>query len=106
MIQVYLPTTCIIFITWLGFWIHHTEVSGKTRISVVSFTAIIAESIAVLIINPDQIHIEAIRTWNVGCVILITAAFLEFVIVHNIHRKREAERTLVDNRKAISAVLI
>ena len=72
----------------------------------ISFTAIIAESIAVLIINPDQIHIEAIQAWNAGCVILITAAFLEFVIVHNLHRKREAERTDVANCKVIIAVLI
>ena len=91
-IQVYLPTSCILFITWLGFWIHHTEVSGRTRIYVTSFTVIIAEGIALLIINPDQIHMEAVPAWNAGCIILITASFLEFVIVHNIHQKREAEK--------------
>ena len=89
--QVYLPTTCIMFITWLGFWIHHTEVSSRIRISVTSFTAIIAEGLAMLIINPDQVHMEAVQAWNAGCIILITAAFLEFVIVHNIHRRLEAQ---------------
>ncbi|XP_052698878.1 glutamate-gated chloride channel alpha-like isoform X1 [Crassostrea angulata] len=94
-VQVYLPSTCIVVITWLGFWIHHTEVSGRTRISTISLTAIVAESVAVLIINPDQVHIAAIEAWNSGCMILITLAFLEFVIVHNYHRRRMANDPIV-----------
>ncbi|XP_062614461.1 gamma-aminobutyric acid receptor subunit pi-like [Saccostrea cucullata] len=87
-IQVYLPSTCIVFITWLGFWIHHTEVSGRTRISTISLTAIIAESVGTLILNPDQVHMAAVEAWNAGCFIIITLAFLEFVVVHNYHRRR------------------
>lgn len=86
-VQVYLPSTCIVVITWLGFWIHHTEVSSRTRISTISLTAIVTESVAVLIINPDQVHMAAIEAWNSGCMVLITLAFLEFVIVHNYHRR-------------------
>ncbi|XP_048734814.1 glutamate-gated chloride channel-like isoform X2 [Ostrea edulis] len=91
-IQVYLPSTCIVFITWLGFWIHHTEVSGRTRISTISLTAIIAESVATLVINPDQVHMAAIEAWNSACFIIITLAFLEFVIVHNYHRRQENKK--------------
>ncbi|XP_078314708.1 glycine receptor subunit alpha-2-like isoform X2 [Crassostrea virginica] len=92
-VQVYLPSTCIVLITWLGFWIHHTEVSGRTRIATVSLTAIVAESVAALIINPDQVHMAAIEAWNSGCLILITLAFLEYVIVHNYHRRRLLSQT-------------
>lgn len=92
-VQVYLPSTCIVLITWLGFWIHHTEVSGRTRIATVSLTAIVAESVAALIINPDQVHMAAIEAWNSGCLILITLAFLEYVIVHNYHRRRLLTQT-------------
>ncbi|XP_061173433.1 gamma-aminobutyric acid receptor subunit pi-like [Saccostrea echinata] len=87
-VQVYLPSTCIVFITWLGFWIHHTEVSGRTRISTISLTAIIADSVGTLIMNPDQVHMAAVEAWNAGCFIIITLAFLEFVIVHNYHRRQ------------------
>lgn len=86
-VQVYLPSTCIVLITWLGFWIHHTEVSSRTRIATISLTAIVTESVAVLIINPDQVHMAALEAWNSGCLVLITLAFLEFVIVHNYHRR-------------------
>lgn len=91
LLQVYFPSICIVFITWLGFWIHHKEVSGRTRIATISFTAMIAESLASMVLNPDMKQMEAIQVWNSACMALVTLACLEFVIVHNIQRRLSDE---------------
>ena len=92
--SIYLSSTCIIFITCLDFWIHRAEVSGRTRISTVCLVAIITESMAVMIINLEQTHTEAIEAWNGGCIIFCNLGLLEFNIVHSIHLKREKEEKL------------
>ena len=53
----------------------------------VCLVAITAESLAVMIINPEQNHMEPIEGWIAGCIILVTLAFLEYIIVHNVHLK-------------------
>lgn len=84
-VQVYLPSSAILFMLWLGFWLNFKEVSARIRIVSVAFTLTVTQMVGVMIVFPDIVELEPLVVWNAFCLGMNILAFIEFLVVHNMY---------------------
>ena len=80
-ILVYIPSTMIVIVSWLSFWISVREQLLKLLIAMLS---LITLALAVLFVNQDLPHpnyTKAIDTWTGTCLTFVFAALIESVAV-------------------------
>ena len=91
-VQVYLPSSAIIFMVWLGFWIHVKEVSGRVRVVSMTFVAMVTQMVGVMVVFPDTVQVEPLLIWNGFCLGMNLLAFVEFIVVHNMYIASELKK--------------
>ena len=98
-IQVYLPSSAIIFMLWLGFWISLREVSSRVRVVSVAFVALVTQTVGIMIVFPDTVEMEPLLVWTGVCIAMNLIAFIEFIFVHNMYIAREIKRNKKSHEK-------
>lgn len=88
MIQVYLPSSAIIIMLWLRFWISLREVSSRVRVVSMAFVTIVTQMVGIMIVFPDTVQMEPLLVWNGVCLLMNLLAFVEYIVVHNMYISR------------------
>lgn len=92
--QVYLPSSAIVVMLWLGFWVSLREVSARVRVVSVAFVAMVTQMVGIMIVFPDTVQLEPLLVWNGFCLIMNIVAFVEFIVVHNMFINRQIRKKL------------
>ena len=97
LIQVFVPITMLVIVSWLGFFI---GVNDQFLKSIISLLALVTLVIALTIMNkelPRVSYTKAFDVWVGTCVTFIFAALVETVLAYLCSRSECAKKTEFDN---------
>ncbi|XP_022240333.1 glycine receptor subunit alphaZ1-like isoform X2 [Limulus polyphemus] len=88
LVQYYLPSTLIVFISWVSFWLDVDAIPARITLGVTTLLTISSES------SDQQSHlapvsyVKALDVWMGTCTFFVFAALIEFTFVSYLARKR------------------
>ncbi|CAF1250092.1 unnamed protein product [Adineta steineri] len=87
--QLYLPSTLIVTISFIGFWVDYKSHPARTLLSLLSIVTISTQSSGIRSQLPRVSYIKAIDVWMSACLVFVFAGLLEYALVNVIARKGE-----------------
>ncbi|KAK8772402.1 hypothetical protein V5799_024354 [Amblyomma americanum] len=88
MIQTYLPTYILIFVSWLSAWIRPDVIPPRAIIGVNTLLTMAGIYLSLSTHLPKVSYNKAIDVWLVACILLIIGALVEFGIANYLFRSR------------------
>ncbi|XP_033112950.1 glycine receptor subunit alpha-2-like [Anneissia japonica] len=88
-IQIYLPTTLIVVISWLAFWISPDCSPARVALGITTVLTMTTQSAGANSSLPKVSYIKAIDVWMSVCLIFVISAMLEFACVSYQARKKK-----------------
>lgn len=92
---IYFPSSLIVIVSFIGFWIDPLSVPGRVTLTVTSLLAIMTQFISVRSPLSDVNYVTAIDIWFIGCIFLVSLAMLEFASYHFITFRKSHRITRV-----------
>ncbi|XP_076468213.1 glycine receptor subunit alpha-4-like [Babylonia areolata] len=89
LIQMYIPSTLIVIVSWLSFWLTVGSVAGRISLGVLTVLTMTTQSSAVNASLPRVSYLKAIDLWMSTCLVFVFAALLEFAIVNVLSRRKD-----------------
>ncbi|XP_063417189.1 glycine receptor subunit alphaZ1-like [Mytilus trossulus] len=86
-LQVYAPTTILLIISWISFWLDCNAVTARTQLGILTFFTMVTQPSAAGIILPKVSYIIAIDAWHFMCLIFVFASVIEFAVVNVLARR-------------------
>ncbi|XP_037792248.1 glycine receptor subunit beta-type 4-like [Penaeus monodon] len=87
-VQSYLPTTLIVVISWVSFWMDVDSVPGRTTLGVTTLLTVSSKSSGIQAGLPQVSYVKAIDVWMGACTAFVFCALLEFTFVNYLWRRR------------------
>ncbi|KAH7708561.1 GluCl alpha 3 [Aphelenchoides avenae] len=106
MLPLYVPTTMLVMIAWLAFFLDKKSTTARILLCVVSLTLIIAVSMAVNFRIPLTSYMKSTDVWIGVCLAYVFYALVESVIVSSgadSPRSRKNEYNQLDHKMAPAA---
>ncbi|XP_042872333.1 glycine receptor subunit alpha-2-like [Penaeus japonicus] len=91
LVQSYLPTTLIVVISWVSFWMDVDSVPGRTTLGVTTLLTVSSKSSGIQAGLPQVSYVKAIDVWMGACTAFVFCALLEFTLVNYMWRRRPQE---------------
>ncbi|KAK5968052.1 Glutamate gated chloride channel alpha subunit [Trichostrongylus colubriformis] len=79
--QIYLPSTLLVVVSWVSFWLERTAVPARVTLGVTTLLTMTTQAAAINNSLPPVSYIKAVDVWVGACLAFIFAAVLEFAIV-------------------------
>nr|CCN97895.1 glutamate-gated chloride channel 6 [Cooperia oncophora] len=79
--QIYLPSTLLVVVSWVSFWLERTAVPARVTLGVTTLLTMTTQAAAINNSLPPVSYIKAVDVWIGVCLAFIFAAVLEFAIV-------------------------
>ncbi|XP_069992873.1 glycine receptor subunit beta-type 4 [Penaeus vannamei] len=93
LVQSYLPTTLIVVISWVSFWMDVDSVPGRTTLGVTTLLTVSSKSSGIQAGLPQVSYVKAIDVWMGACTAFVFSALLEFTLVNYLWRRRPMGET-------------
>ncbi|XP_066283953.1 uncharacterized protein [Branchiostoma lanceolatum] len=93
----YIPTTIAVVVSWMAFWIHHTELSPRVFMGTVTYLVMVKQR-ASMTPMPYVSYTRAIDVWYLGCLVFVVLAMLEFPVIHVTERAKGKKNKEKDSR--------
>ena len=87
MIQSYVPSSLIVILSWVSFWINIDAVPARISLGVTTILTMTTQSSGSTRALPRVSYVKAIDVWMSTCLFFVFAALLEFAIVNVLSRK-------------------
>lgn len=87
LLQVYIPTTFIVIISWMSFWIDPLSVPGRVGLAVTTLLTLSTQAIGLHYQLPPVSYAKAQDIWFAVCILFLFAALVEFALV-NMYTRR------------------
>ncbi|CAF0901842.1 unnamed protein product [Rotaria sp. Silwood1] len=87
--QLYLPSTLIVTLSFIAFWIDYKSHPARTLLSLLSIVTITTKAEGIRSQLPRVSYIKAIDVWMSACLVFVFAGLLEYALVNVIARKGE-----------------
>ncbi|KAJ9573445.1 hypothetical protein L9F63_009173 [Diploptera punctata] len=97
----YIPSMLLVFISWVSFWLDANALSGRTALGVSTMLTLILLSSKTSSSLPKVSYILASEIWFLFCVIFIIASLVEFAFVNVIWRRGNSVEMKKVNSKYI-----
>ncbi|XP_052828513.1 glycine receptor subunit alpha-2 isoform X3 [Octopus bimaculoides] len=81
MLHAYLPSTLIVVISWLSFWLPTESTAARISLSSLTILTMITQRQSNSGDLPPVSYIKAIDIWTVACLLFVFAAFVEYTLV-------------------------
>lgn len=81
MLHAYLPSTLIVVISWLSFWLPTESTAARISLSSLTILTMITQRQSNSGNLPPVSYIKAIDIWTVACLLFVFAAFVEYTLV-------------------------
>uniref|UniRef100_T1JG08 Neurotransmitter-gated ion-channel ligand-binding domain-containing protein n=1 Tax=Strigamia maritima TaxID=126957 RepID=T1JG08_STRMM len=93
LVQSYLPTTMIVIVSWVSFWLDNHAIPARVTLGVTTLLTISSESTGIRAHLPPVSYVKALDVWMGTCTTFVFAALIEFTVVNYLFRKKEASNT-------------
>ncbi|KAK7096743.1 hypothetical protein V1264_003810 [Littorina saxatilis] len=81
LLQVYMPSSLVVVMSWLSFWVHPGAVSGRTSLGILTVLTITKQSTMAISSLPKVSYIKAVDVWMAVCLFFVFAAFLQYAVL-------------------------
>ncbi|XP_076802242.1 glycine receptor subunit alphaZ1-like isoform X2 [Clavelina lepadiformis] len=89
MIQTYIPSTLIVILSWVSFWINMDAAPARTALGITTVLTMTTQSSGARASLPKVSYVKAIDVWMAVCLLFVFAALLEFAAVNFLSRQRK-----------------
>lgn len=98
LLQTYIPTTFIVIISWISFWIDPSSVPGRVALAVTTLLTLSTQAIAMHFHLPPVDYAKALDVWFGVCILFLFFCLVEFALVNMYSRleQQESARRLSD----------
>uniref|UniRef100_A0A7I4YLI9 Putative glutamate gated chloride channel subunit n=1 Tax=Haemonchus contortus TaxID=6289 RepID=A0A7I4YLI9_HAECO len=79
--QIYLPSTLLVVVSWVSFWLDRTAVPARVTLGVTTLLTMTTQAAAINNSLPPVSYIKAVDVWIGVCLAFIFAAVLEFAVL-------------------------
>ncbi|GFN79366.1 glycine receptor subunit alpha-3 [Plakobranchus ocellatus] len=86
-VQMYIPSTLIVMLSWISFWLTVNSVPGRISLGLLTVLTMTTQMSSVNAALPRVSYTKAIDVWMSACLVFVFAALLEFAIVNVLSRK-------------------
>ncbi|XP_052076655.1 glycine receptor subunit alpha-2-like [Mytilus californianus] len=94
LIQTYIPTTLIVILSWVSFWISIDATPARISLGLLTVLTMTTQNTGL----PKVSYFKAIDVWMVSCMFFVFAALIEFAYVNVLSRVQLRRQTsVVDN---------
>ena len=104
-IQVYVPSTLIVILSWVSFWLNVESSPARVSLGLLTVLTTTTMSAAARASLPRVSYIKAVDVWMILCLLFVFGSFIEYAVV-NVLARRKSPRTGVcrHSRSSVSAV--
>ncbi|XP_066289380.1 glycine receptor subunit alpha-1-like [Branchiostoma lanceolatum] len=85
-LHTYVPSSCVVAISWVSFWLDPASAPARTGLGVTTVLTMVTLSTKVSP-APELNYIRAIDIWVIGCKIFVVLALLEYAFVNYASRQ-------------------
>ncbi|OWF41771.1 glycine receptor subunit alphaZ1-like [Mizuhopecten yessoensis] len=82
MIQVYVPTTLIVLLSWVSFWLSIDDVPARVSLGILTVLTITTQKTSSAAAVPQVSYVKALDVWMAICLLFVFVAFLEYPCVY------------------------
>ena len=86
LITAYFPSTLIVLISFLSFWVDNQLVPGRVSLVITSLLALMTQLLSIRNNIPAVSYLTALDVWFFICVSYVSSALFEFAIAHNLSK--------------------
>ncbi|RUS81553.1 hypothetical protein EGW08_010683 [Elysia chlorotica] len=86
-VQMYIPSTLIVMLSWISFWLTVNSVPGRISLGLLTVLTMTTQMSSVNASLPRVSYTKAIDVWMSACLVFVFSALLEFAIVNVLSRK-------------------
>ncbi|XP_029644196.1 glycine receptor subunit alpha-2-like [Octopus sinensis] len=87
MIQLYIPSILIVFLSWVSFYLNVSAVPARISLGILTVLTLTTQRSAGIAALPKVSYIKAIDVWMASCLCFVFAALLEFAFVNVLDRR-------------------
>ncbi|XP_078688661.1 glycine receptor subunit alpha-2-like [Branchiostoma floridae x Branchiostoma belcheri] len=85
LLQMYIPSTSIVIMSWVSFWIDIAAVPARVCLGVTTVLTMTAQSGRTFAM-PEVSYVRAIDVWIVVCQLFVFSALIEYAVVNFVYR--------------------
>ncbi|XP_023241251.1 glycine receptor subunit alphaZ1-like [Centruroides sculpturatus] len=101
-LNVYLPSTLVVTMSWLSFWLDVNAVPARVTLGVTSLLTIITQMLQSRSYTPPVDYVKAVDIWLLACMFFVTASLIEYAFALQsveFKEKRNSPRPVKKNEK-------
>ncbi|CAF1365380.1 unnamed protein product [Adineta steineri] len=99
--QLYLPSTLIVALSFIAFWIDYKSHPARTLLSLLLIVTVTTKAEGIRSQLPRVSYIKAIDVWMSACLVFVFAGLLEYALVNVIARKGELRQQVRFSKEVI-----
>lgn len=82
LIQIYLPCSMLVVVSWVSFWLEPTAVEARVSLGVTTILTIVTQTYGINQSAPPASYAKALDVWTAWCQGMVFGALLEFASVN------------------------
>ena len=86
-IQVYVPTTLIVILSWVSFWLNIEATPARVSMGLLTVLTMTTQSSSARSSLPRVSYVKAIDVWLSMCLVFVFMSLLEFAVVNVLSRR-------------------
>ncbi|XP_023214247.1 glycine receptor subunit alpha-4-like, partial [Centruroides sculpturatus] len=82
MMNVYIPSTLVVMLSWLSFWIDVHAAPARVTLGVTSILTLVTHLVQSRSFVPPVDYLKALDIWFIFCIVLIFLSLLEYALAY------------------------
>ncbi|XP_023237287.1 gamma-aminobutyric acid receptor subunit theta-like [Centruroides sculpturatus] len=95
LMNVYIPSTLVVMLSWLSFWIDVHAAPARITLGVTSILTLVTHLVQSRSFVPPVDYLKALDVWFIFCIVLIFLSLLEYALAYNFVLKKRTDFHLI-----------
>lgn len=91
-VNIYIPSSLIVSLSWISFWLDVEAVPGRVSLGIMSILTIVTQIHQTKSQLPPINYVTALDVWMLGCLFFVTASMVEYAIAYTVERKAKPSK--------------